>query len=145
MTKGFTLIEIMVVMGIFIVLVSFGTIVDLNVLKSDTLRAEESTVVSVLTKARSRAMSNYSGDTHGVCYLAPNYVIFKGNDCSASGSDLVPANTNIATASGFPGTFSPVVFNQLSGNVSGSTIDIIIKDGVKEEKITINNEGTINW
>lgn len=145
--KGLTLIEILVVMAIIGVILSFGMTIDLNAFRGDTFRAEESTIVSALERARSHAMANMFESPYGVCYIAPNYVIFRENDghCvdGISTNELIPANTNIATASGFPGTFPPVVFNQLAGTTTG--VNINLTDGVKSAIITINNEGTINW
>ena len=145
MNKGFTLIEIIVVIAVIGIIISFGTIMDLSVLERDTFSTERSTIVSVLEKARSRAMANMFESPHGVCYVAPNYVIFQGSTCTASGSELIPANQNIAVLSDFtnPAKFPTIVFTQLSGNTTGSTI--VLTDGVKSSNIEINNEGTINW
>ena len=66
--QGFTLIEILVVIAIMSVILSFGLVVDLNIFKGDSFRAEQSTIVSVLSRARSRAIANLFYDDHGVCY-----------------------------------------------------------------------------
>lgn len=137
--QGFTLIEILVVIAIMSVILSFGLAVDLNIFKGDSFRAEQSTIVSVLSRARSRAMANLFYDDHGVCYVVPNYVIFQGNTCLVAGSELIPANVNIIS------TFTPakIVFKRLTGNTTGATIHLT--DGIKSAYIIINNEGAINW
>jgi prepilin-type N-terminal cleavage/methylation domain-containing protein len=141
--RGFTLIEVLVVVAILGVILSFGMAVDLNVFKGDTFRAEQSTIVSVLSRARSRAMANVFDSNHGVCYDAggDNYVIFKGGSCVVAGSELISANINISEH--VDTVFPPVVFDRLTGNSVGGTIHI--EDGIKEEDIIINNEGAINW
>ena len=134
--KGFTLIEILVVIGIFAIIAAFGMTTNLSAFTTATIQSEESKIVSALERARSRAMANMFNTAHGVCYIAPNYVIFREKDAhcvfGTSTNELIPANTNIATASSFP--FTPVVFNQLSGNVTDAVITI-----------KINNAGAINW
>ncbi|OGI64952.1 hypothetical protein A3A95_02255 [Candidatus Nomurabacteria bacterium RIFCSPLOWO2_01_FULL_39_18] len=146
--QGLTLIEILVVVAIIGIIISFGMSIDLNAFRRDTFQAEESTIVALLGKARSRAMSNMFDTAHGVCYIAPNYIVFRGT-CVAGipTNELTPANAAIATASDFsnPAKFPSVVFNRLAGTVTGSTIDITVTDGLKTEHIIINNEGTINW
>ncbi len=137
--KGFTLIEILVVIGIMTFILGFGVVTNLSVFKTDTFQTEEAKIVSLLQKARSRAMSNQYDTNHGICYIAPNYIIFKGNTCTAG--DAIPASVAIASNAGT--TFPTVVFNRLSGTTTGTTIHIT--DGVKSADITINNEGTINW
>ena len=139
---GVTLIEIIVVIGILIVIISFGIIVDFSSLTFGTFQTEESKIISVLERARSRSMANMFDTTHGVCYLAPNYVIFRGTCIvGASTNELILANTNIAENSGT--IFPTLVFDRLTGNTTEDII--IITDGVKTKEITINNEGAINW
>lgn len=140
--KGFTLIEIIVVLAILTVIVSFGTVVDFSSFTSSTIENEESKIISLLQKARSRAMNNMNQTTHGVCYISPDYVIFEGTTCTSG--EPIPANVNIASNGAT--IFPAVIFNQLTGNTNSATDIIIhITDGVKERDITINNEGTINW
>lgn len=142
-SRGFTLIEILVVVAIIGIIVSLAATADLNTLKGDTFRAEESTIVSMLTLARSRAMNNMFETSHGVCYVAPNYVIFQGSTCdsAASTSELTPANISIASNGST--IFPAFVFNRLTGNTTNGVIHIT--DGVKSADIILNNEGTINW
>ena len=116
-------------------------LVDWNVFKKDTFKAEQATIVAALSKARSRAMNNMFDMAYGVCYIAPNYIIFQDNTCTAGES--ISANTNIASN---PSTvFPPVVFDQLTGNTTGTGTTIHLTDGFKSAGIIINNEGTINW
>ncbi len=147
--RGMTFIEILVVVAIIGVIMSFGMSNNVGLFMGDTFRSEKNIIVSLLEKARSRAMSNMFDSTHGVCYNAGNYVLFRGRTTclplNPSTDENTPANTNIASISKFSTDFTPVVFNQLTGNVTGAPIDIIVKDDTKTDIININNEGTINW
>lgn len=140
--KGFTLIEIIVALAILTFIIAFGATVDFSSFTSSTLQNEETKIISLLEKARSRSMSNINEKTHGVCYVAPNYVIFEGDSCTSG--EATPASQNIASNSGT--VFPFVVFEQLNGKTnSASDIAIHLTDGVKIKDIIINNEGTINW
>ncbi len=147
--RGFTLIEILVVIAIVGFVLSFGLGIDLSALSRNSFHTEEATIVSILERARSRAMANLNDSDHGVCYIEPDYVIFIENEghCvdGVSSNELISANTNIATASDFanPVKFPPVVFNRLAGTTSGAAIHI--EDGVKQDDIIINEQGAINW
>ncbi len=142
--KGFTLVEILLVIGVLAMIVGLGITVDFSSFNSTTLNGEEAKIISLLEKARSRSMSNMFDTTHGFCYdgATDNYVIFKGSTCTTTGSDLIPASTLISENSSttFPAT---IIFSQLTGNSTTSTIHIT--DGTKSKDITINNAGTINW
>lgn len=147
LNRGFTLIEILVVIGILTVIIAFGMTINLSAFTSGTLQSEESKIVSILQRARSHAMANMFASSFTVCYVSSNYVISHDGICDGSGTDeIIPANTNIATTSNFSTNFDAshaVVFNQLDGTTIGVTINV--KDSVKTLPITINNEGTINW
>lgn len=145
--KGLTLIEIMVVIGIFAMIASLGLFMDLSFLKSDILNSEQNIIVSTLEKARSRSMNNIYSVPHGFCYISPNYVIFRdgpGTRCVAgvSTNELVGANVGIADnpSTTFPGV---IIFSQLAGTTTASSIHIT--DGVNSKDITINHEGRIDW
>src|SRR3989344_5983369 len=142
--KGFTLIEIVVAIAVLIAIVSFGMIADFSSFLSGTFQDEESKIIALLQKARSRSMANMFEARHGVCYIAPDYVIFR-NTCvsGALTNELIPANVNISSN---PDTnFPAVVFDQLTGNATGATATIHITDGIKSADIIINNEGAIIW
>lgn len=142
--RGFTLVEILVVLAIFALLVGVGVTFSIDAYRGNIFRSERGVLVSVLERARSRAITNYQQSSWGVCYIAPNYVIFKGVTCT-SGTDTVPANQTIAAASSF-GSFPTIVFSQLAGTTTGASITLM--DGVSAvntSTITINNEGTIIW
>ncbi len=146
-----TIIEILIVIAVIGMIITFGSFINVNVFSSDTFRTEEYTIVSILEKARSRSMANMYDTSHGVCYIAPNYVIFREADghCvnGVSSNELIPANANIASYSSFSSSakFPIINFTRLSGDVGTAPIDILLTDGTKSAHILINNEGTITW
>jgi prepilin-type N-terminal cleavage/methylation domain-containing protein len=142
MKQGFTLIETVLVLAILGTIAGLATVVDLNSFKTDTFSGEESKIISVLAKARSRSMTNYYDSASGFCYKDNNYVIFRDGNCDGSGTDeTISANINIASN---PATVFPTfIFARLTGKTTGATIHIT--DGIKSADIIINDEGTINW
>ena len=149
--RGFTLIEVLVVLAIIAVIMSFGLIISLDSYRGYLFRSERSVLVSTFERARSRALNNYYQSAWGVCYTAPNYIIFKGTTCMTG--DTIPANAAIAAASDFSNIskFPPVVFAQLTGKLipqlspATEELKIVITQDARSSTISINNEGTINW
>lgn len=142
--KGFTLIEIIVVVTIFSVLVTLGLFMSMETFRGTLYRSEKDTIVSLLQKARSRAMSNINQTSWGVCYRAPNYVIIKDVVCDAAHTqDTIAAHAGVAAVSNFTTTFPVVVFAQLSGTATPATITV--RQDNRSATIVVNNEGTINW
>jgi len=149
--SGFSLIEVLIVLGIFAMIMALGLIISFDSYKGYLFRTERGTVVSVLERARSRAMNNYFSTTHGVCYIEPNYIIFRGTTCTTgvSTNELIPAKANVTIIGLTPA--APVIFDQLTGKLLPQLtpvtdeISITMSQDVKTSNIKINNEGTINW
>jgi Tfp pilus assembly protein FimT len=152
--NGFSIIEMMVVIGILMMIFSFGLAVNLNFYKGYIFRSEQSILVSTLERAQSHAMSNLYATSWGVCYHAPNYVVFRGTQCDPAlpTNELIPANQNIAGISNFSSltSFPVIVWSQLAGTTTTNAAPttnttIILKDGAKTATTTINFEGRIDW
>lgn len=141
--KGFTLIEIIVVIAILTGLMGLGLFMSMDSYRAYLSRSERDTVVSLLERARSHAMANIYQTPWGVCYISPNYIIFRGTTCTAGAAtnEATPANPGVAI-SGLDST-SPIVFSQLSGSTAGGVV--IVTEQGRVSTITINYEGTIIW
>jgi prepilin-type N-terminal cleavage/methylation domain-containing protein len=139
--KGFTLIEILVVMAIFSVLFLLALFAGLDSYRSALSRSETGTIVSMLNKARSRSMANIDQNTWGVCDANATYILFEGSACTQglAGNEEITAS-GAATVTGFA---TPVVFAELSGTTTPQTITVV-QNG-RTSVITINNEGAIIW
>jgi prepilin-type N-terminal cleavage/methylation domain-containing protein len=138
---GFTLMEILVVMGILAVLGTFGYLVTIDCYKSYAFNAERDTIVAILQKARSQSLANINESAHGVHFDSGQYVIFQGAAYGGGAPfyQALPASFGI-THSGI----IDVVFAQLSGDANPGG-NLILGDGKRSETISINNEGQINW
>jgi prepilin-type N-terminal cleavage/methylation domain-containing protein len=141
--KGFTLIEILVVIAILAMLIGLGLFMSMDSYRAYLSRSERDTVVSLLERARSRAMANSFETAWGVCYIAPNYIIFRGATCTdgAATNEATPGNP-AASIVGLSAA-SAVVFSQLAGTTTGAVVTITEQS--KVSTVTINHEGTIIW
>jgi prepilin-type N-terminal cleavage/methylation domain-containing protein len=160
--KGFTLVEVLVVMAIFVFLISVGAVIGLDAFRGANYRSEINVMVSVLERARSRSMNNYYGvpnygvSMSGFCYdnsdpLKPNYVLFRGPSYGASNvstREAVAGNSAVTIYSPDPNLYclpsnKGIIFTQLSGTTT--QIDIGLTQDRRTSTTTINYEGAILW
>lgn len=153
--RGISLIEIVVVVGLFTAIGGLSMLVSIDTYRSYLFRGERDKVVEALQKARSRAINNicFGGDcvngrSHGVHIdIDPDKVIvFQVHpappeyDPSDPINDSTPLNEGITVAG-----LSEIKFSQLSGDASVEG-DITISDSAGHVSvISINSEGRILW
>ena len=155
--KGFTFIELLVVMALLFIIAGFGLIISMDNFRGYSFRTERMSIVSTLQKARGQAVSNMcfgtctGGRPHGVYIGAHSYTIFQGDSYAARDvavDEVVPARYE---AMGFAaGSFTEIVFSQLSGaatpHPSGvTTLSLIDTAGKDSSVLTVNAEGAISW
>ncbi len=144
--KGFSLIEVMVVMTMITLLAGVGLVMNLDDFRSYLFRDERNVLVTVLQKARSQAVNNVcigSGCTdglpHGV-HLAPGkYTIFQGSSFNpdASTNQDIDGNANMSLAYTTP----DILFGQLSGQVA-TDWDVVLDDAYGHTTaVSVNKEG----
>jgi prepilin-type N-terminal cleavage/methylation domain-containing protein len=141
--RGFTLIEILIVMAILITLIGLGVFMSMDSYRAYLSRSERDTVVSLLQRTRSRAMANVYQTPWGMCYIVPNYIVFRGTTCTAGAAtnETTPGNSS-AVLTGLT-SVSPVVFSQIAGTTTAATITVT--ENARVSTIGINYEGTIIW
>lgn len=139
---GFTLMEIIIAIGIFMIILGFGAILDISSYRQNSIRAERDNIVALLSRARSEALNNLNQSNHGLFLGSPSqYVIYQGVNYAsrnpAYDEDYPSAGDTISG-------LSDINFNNLDGssNASGT---ITISDGINSYNIYINYEGRIDW
>lgn len=142
--QGFTLVELLVVVGITTILLGSALFMGIDSYKRYAFHAEQQLVVSVLEKARSRSINNIQQSSHGVCFQGSNYVIFRAV-CVANdpANEYIPANTFIARQSHFDTLFPTILFGQVTATATPTSIEL--RDDVRVANIVVNYEGTIVW
>lgn len=152
--KGFTIIEVMIVMLISAML--FG-VIGYNMVKvqsTTSIQSSVDTLVSDLRSQQSKAMfgsteGRVSADSYGIYFLPDQYVLFHGNSYNSSEptnfSVELPSNIEIASTT-FPSNI--IVFSALSGEISGfsptgNTITLKVSNASNETNITLNRYGVV--
>ena len=138
--RGFTLIEVLVVIFIFTALLAMSAFFNITFYKGSSFGVDVDTFTTVLQRARGKAMSNINQLNQGVYIDTTKYVLFQGDSFATRNSAFdqdISRNSNLT----FTGP-SEVVFGQLSGSSSFQG-NIIIKDGPKTATVSLNYEGLI--
>lgn len=147
---GFTLIEILVVVGMTVMIMSFGLFFDLDSFRQHSFQADRDTLISLLQHARSRAVSNIcygatciDGKPHGVRIENEQYIVFQGSSYALRDQafdTILEANEGIGHSG-----LEEVVFSQLTGEATSG--DIILSDSMttRTSTISISTEGQIIW
>jgi len=149
-SSGFTLIEVMIVIGIFAVIVGSGMVFSFDSYRGYLFRSEYTGVAHIISKARNQAVNNFSEDQHGVYFDDVNhkYVLFIGD--AYDEDDGRNEDFPMSEAFNIDG-ITTIVFEQLTGNVdSGNSIcddspcEITFDGGgVRVRTLTINEVGGI--
>ncbi len=144
--KGFTLIEILVVLGISVILATGGFLSLSNLRRHQSLRLSAESMVAFLHDAQQRSISQEGGFGWGVHFEnsaadRDSYWRFSGSDSSATAADRVvlPPSVEMDTPSG------NVFFEKNKGLATGvSEVKIkLSNDPASFRTITINTQGTI--
>jgi len=128
--RGFTLIEIIVVISIamLVTVIAYTSFSNLN--RSQALDKELLSVVSILNEARSLTLSSKNDSQYGVHFEVDKVVLFTGSVYTSGASTNISTNLNPAvsiTAIALGGG-SDVVFQRLSGNANQTgTVTLTLK------------------
>lgn len=143
--SGFTLTEVLVVMGIVALGIGMAAAFGLSDYHAYDFRAERNLAVSILQKARAEAMSSINDKAHGVYvdFAGNQYIIFDGPTHTSfpSTNILIPFISGNATVSHTG--MSEVVFSPINGQATVSGGDLSLESG--KSIISVNPEGQIKW
>ncbi len=146
-TRGFSMLEMLVVVGMFFLLAGFGLVVNMDAYRSTDFRSERDLFVALLQRARSQSMSNMcagsvceDGLPHGVHIEADRYVAFQGGVYNAADEENIryPVSPSISRQGG------DITFTQLSGTTTATSTTLSDLTG-KTSMITTNAAGQISW
>lgn len=152
--NGFTLIEVIVVLGVLATLMSFATV---NVLQLQRHTHVQTTVTALATdlyEQRQRAMvgdtqGRSTSDSYGIYFQTNSYVLYHGSSYSAASPDnvTIPIDSPIEMSS-TTFTGSSVLFTKGSGEISGysssaNTVTLTNTTNSEAVVLTLNKYGTI--
>jgi prepilin-type N-terminal cleavage/methylation domain-containing protein len=150
--KGFTMIEILVVITLIAIIISLGMVMSMDSFRGFSFRNDRDAVVAALQRARSLAINNIclgstcdDGKKHGVHFdpAAKEIVIFQGNSYNSSDvlNEAIKFESKAISA---VSTIDDVVFDRLSGNAVNATITMTDGAG-RSATIETNSAGRINY
>lgn len=168
-SKGFTLIEIIIVMSIIVILGGLGLFYGFDNLWRQSFRSNRDSLISALERARAESISNIclgenctEGKSHGVYIDQDNkrYIIFQGDHYKLRDPDDI--DQDVVIKADYDITYPDVrevVFERLSGDIiriddeeinfnsEPKDWEMSLKDNVTGNTsiIGLNIEGQISW
>ncbi|MCA9308019.1 MAG: prepilin-type N-terminal cleavage/methylation domain-containing protein [Patescibacteria group bacterium] len=152
--NGFTLVEVLITMGIFTILVATASINLLKPIQSNNTGTSISEIVSNVKSQQSRSMrgdldTSAFPDSFGVRFEQTQYIIFKGDLYSPLNPDNVAKDLPPTLA--FQNINLPnqsIIFSRVSGevvdyNAATNSVDIVSEDG-NNYRITVNKIGALD-
>lgn len=152
-TKGFTLMEILLVLGLMGIVFSFTAFISFDTYHGSNFRNERGNIQGALLRARSRSINNVcsgpclKGQAHGVHFSPTQYTLFQGDSYATRNTAYDESYT---TNSGFTlSDLTDVMFYQLSGDATTTPAgvwDLVMHDSTNHISTTsINQYGQITW
>jgi prepilin-type N-terminal cleavage/methylation domain-containing protein len=148
---GFTLFEILVVMGLILIIGSFSLYFGIDRLRGYSFHGDRDDLVALLEHARALSVTNIcygnpcmESTPHGVSIQPRAFVLFQGQNYSSADHtyDVAIDRSPDVEENGL----SEVVFAQLSGNVlTPGTITLTDQSTLKTSLISTEDEGRIVW
>lgn len=149
--NGFTLVELLVVMGIIGTLFGMVTISLLRAQHTASVSAVADQLVSDMRAQQTKAMSGTrdttgSPNSYGVHVASSSYILFQGATDPSDQTDYTVSPTGIAFSTNLPNNM--IDFQEHSGEFSGYvsgpyTITVTSAYGTEQKIITINRYGVI--
>ena len=139
--KGFTLIEIFIVIAIMGILAAITVPTLISSYRNYVFHGERDLAVSLLRRARGMSLAGTDSKDHGLKITSASYTIFEGSSWAArdtSQDQDTPHDNTVAISGG-----SEIVFGYLTGR-SVATI-LTLTDGSNAASVSINLEGLISW
>jgi prepilin-type N-terminal cleavage/methylation domain-containing protein len=147
--RGFTLLEVLIVVGLFAVIAGLVLSMGVHTHSGYSVRDDEDLAIAVLEKARSQSMNGIclgSGCTiaiaHGVHSNPHQLVLFQGFSYNPSDNTNEYINAQ-SSATTFAGT--DIIFDPLSGSVEATSTLTIADTASSTIVITVGTSGQLYW
>ena len=137
--KGFTVVEMLIVIGILAVIFSIGGPIAWNFYLDYQFDSEFNLLTALLRNARNLSMVNHNESSHGLYIDSSSFVVFQGQNYASRVVSLdksFPRNAAISITGP-----NELVFAALSGQTSSSTYNFT--GGRQTKEIFVNPEGLI--
>lgn len=137
--SGFSLIEVIVVIGLIAILSAGGLAVNTQILSRRSNLDQRQILVRALQQARSLAL--FSGKSHGLYFNEDGYTIFEGNvfDQNSTKNYFIPRSSSMVIQSPLQ-----VVFRAVNGSLSVNELKILlIMNDSEQLEIIVKQTGAI--
>ena len=138
--RGFTLLELLVVIGSMAVLAAIGIPTFQVMRKNVMLSSQAQEIVSTLRVAQTRSITSQDGTPHGVYFDTNSYALY-GDDWAAPAYSKTTDLQNGVEI--LQGSGTELTFGRLTGNASSSLTVVVGYDGGKQKTITVEPVGKI--
>ncbi len=140
MQKGFTILEIVIVVAMFAIIAIITMPVILSYFNVQNVDDAAATMIVTLRQARTQAMYQKNDSAFGVKFTTSSYTLFQGSSYESRtlSEDLTTTLPVSITVSGL----SDVVFTKRTG-IPSTTGTITIQSGDSTRSIQINSQGLI--
>ena len=145
--KGFTLVEVLIVLGILAILsvIIFSTFIEFR--KNQALVMDTDTIVEVLRQARNQTLLSKGPSVYGVHFTSSKITLFTGEnyvDNNVANQDFTLNSTDTILTINIVPAGADIVFNRLTGEtVNFGTIVVSLSGGSKSKTVTIYKTGLI--
>jgi type II secretory pathway pseudopilin PulG len=139
--KAFTLVETLLVTGIFIILATLTLPLSLDFYKKYQLNINTEEMIQSLRRAQLKSMSIEQDSNFGIYFTNSAYTLFKGNSYNTRDNryDEVFSLPQIVTVAGI----REIVFSKFEG-IPSATGSIILNNTKENKIISVNEVGRIN-
>lgn len=142
--RGFSLLEVLVVLGIFAAVAAFTLFMGVDSIARGSAMQERDTLVSMLTSARTASLANMNARAHGVRIDATHFTRFEGDAYTDFPATYRAVARNDAVSVSGPTLPVDVIFSQLDGATQGYTT-ITVSEGPGSYAIDVSSVGRIEW
>lgn len=147
MQKGFSLMEIVVVIAIMSMIGTFVVIAYAKFNSSQALEKDALQVISVLNQARSLTLSSKGNSQYGVHFGSSEVVLFTGENFQSEAESNIPVALNrlVSVSADLSGGGSEVVFERLTGRTaqSGTVALSLLGEATSTRSLIIYETGVV--
>lgn len=129
---GYTLIEIMLVMGIIMALFGISGILVSDLIPKASVTAYSTTLLGDIRQQQLRAMSGEGASPQGIFFASDHYTLFSGSSYNANAADNIVTQLDEPYALSTTWPSAVLIFQQGTGEVLGYNTNT--------DTITIENE-----
>jgi prepilin-type N-terminal cleavage/methylation domain-containing protein len=145
--RGFTVLELLIVLAIMTILVALIVTALVKSRKSQGIDQDTETVVETLRMARDQTLSSDNASQYGVHFASSTATLFTGTTYSSGSSSNVVftfTTSDLVMGLSLAGGGSDVIFQRLSGQTADSgTITISSPSSGFSRVVTVYNTGII--